>query len=226
MKITKTGILKSIFTTIISRAFIITPVLYFLFFSPLSAQRFQGGVFAGLTASQVDGDSHAGFDKLGLQGGVFVNTRFNHNFGARLEIRYAGKGARKPTSSDDTEVYKLALHYIDLPLMATYTFKKKVIFDLGIVPGYLFAKNGEDNGGRLPDEFLIEFKKIDIAWMVGVNYKITKNIIVNVRYSYSLLPINDNVHAISNYGPIGNLFGYNTGDYNNYLTFGLYYQIY
>ncbi len=192
----------------------------------VSAQRFQGGLLGGFTASQVDGDSYAGFDKLGLQGGVFVNINFRNNFGAQMEIRYAGKGARKPTSSEDTEVYKLALHYIDLPLMATYTFRKKVVFDLGIVPGYLFAKNGEENGGPVDESWFVGFKKTDIAWMVGVNYKITGNIFVNLRYSYSLTAINDNVHAISSYGPIGNLFGYNSGDYNNYLTLGVYYQIY
>jgi hypothetical protein len=194
-------------------------------FDPLSAQRFQGGLLAGVTASQVDGDSYAGFNKLGLQGGVFVNAHLKNNFGAQLEIRYAGKGARKPTSSDDTEIYKLALHYIDLPLMVTYTFRKKVVFDLGIVPGYLFARNGEENGGPVDESWFVGFKKTDIAWMVGVNYKINKYILVSLRYSYSLLSINENVHALSSYGPIGNLFGYNNGDYNNYLTLGLYYQI-
>ncbi|MBN2273190.1 MAG: PorT family protein [Bacteroidales bacterium] len=201
-------------------------IVLILSFYPLSAQRFQGGVLAGVTASQVDGDSYGGFNKIGLQGGVFVNTRFKYNFGAQLEIRYAGKGARKPTSSEDTEVYKLALHYIDLPLMLTYTFKKKVIFDLGIVPGYLFAKNGEDNGGRLPQDFLVDYNIIDIAWLAGVNYKITENFIVNARYSYSLMSIHTYQNLYSNYGWIGNLFGYNTGDYNNYLTFGIYYQFY
>ena len=195
-------------------------------FNLVSAQRFQGGLLGGFTASQVDGDSYAGFDKLGLQGGVFINISFRNNFGAQMEIRYAGRGARKPTSSEDTEVYKLALHYIDLPLMATYTFRKKVVFDLGIVPGYLFARNGEENGGPVDESWFVGFKKTDIAWLVGVNYKITENIFVNVRYSYSLTAINDNVHAISSYGPIGNLFGYNSGDYNNYLTLGVYYQIY
>jgi opacity protein-like surface antigen len=195
-------------------------------FDPLSAQRFQGGLLAGVTASQVDGDSYAGFNKLGLQGGVFVNAHLKNNFGAQLEIRYAGKGARKPTSSDDTEIYKLALHYIDLPLMATYTFRKKVIFNLGIVPGYLFAKNGEDSDGPVEQERFVDFKKMDIAWLAGVNYKITRNILVNVRYSYSLRSINDREETYDQYGPIGRLFGYTNGDYNNYLTLGFYYQIY
>lgn len=192
----------------------------------LSAQRFSGGVLAGLTASQVDGDSYGGYNKIGFQGGVFVCTDFRKNFGARMEIRYAGRGAQKVTTADDTEVYKLALHYIDLPLMATYTLRKKVIFDLGIVPGYLFAKNGEDSGGKLPQEFLVDFKRFDLAWLAGVNYRITKNLSVNLRYSYSLLSINDFQDRTGIYSWVGNLFGYRTGDYNNYLTLGICYQLY
>jgi Outer membrane protein beta-barrel domain len=201
-------------------------VLLVLSVFPLSAQRFGGGLLAGMTASQVDGDTYSGYNKLGFQGGVFVSTDFQKNFGAQMEIRYAGKGAQKVTSPEDPEVYKLTLHYIDLPLMATYTLKKKVVFDLGFVPGYLFAKNGEDSGGPLPQEFLVKFNKMDIAWLIGVNYRITKNIKVNFRYSYSLMSINDFTDTSAIYTWFGNFVGYHTGDYNNYLTFGFYFQIY
>jgi hypothetical protein len=195
-------------------------------FANASAQRFQGGLLAGITASQVDGDSYGGYNKIGLQGGVFVSTTFKHNFGAQLEIRYAGRGAQKITTNEDPEVYKLALHYIDLPLMVNYTIIKKVTLDLGIVPGYLFAKSGKDSGGKLPQEFLVKFKKVDIDWLAGINYKITDNFIINLRYSYSLRSINDFKDTSGSYSWIGNLFGYRTGDYNNYLTMGLYYKIY
>jgi opacity protein-like surface antigen len=193
---------------------------------PVSAQRFEGGLLAGMTASQVDGDSYSGYNKLGFQGGVFVSTAFNKNFGAQMEIRYAGKGAQKVTTTDDPVVYKLTLHYIDLPLMATYTLKKKIVFDLGFVPGYLFAKNGKDSGGPMPQEFLVEFKKMDIAWLIGINYRITENLKVNFRYSYSLMSINDFDGASGIYTWFGNFVGYRTGDYNNYLTMGVYFQIY
>lgn len=68
-----------------------------IIFSPLllQSQNFKGGLIGGLTASQVDGDSYAGFDKLGIHGGVFVNTGFSELWGFQLEIKYAGRGARK-----------------------------------------------------------------------------------------------------------------------------------
>ena len=64
------------------------------------AQRFKGGVLLGICASQVDGDTYGGFDKVGLQGGVFVNTKFTKYWGAQMEIQYNAKGARKKTSND------------------------------------------------------------------------------------------------------------------------------
>ncbi len=190
----------------------------------LSAQRFTGGLMAGLSASQVDGDSYAGFDKVGLQGGVFVYTLFTENFGAQMEIKYTGKGARKKTNDEDPAVYKLALHYIDLPLMVFYRAKSKYIFEAGLVPAYLFEAVGEDSGGKLPQEYMTEFKKFDLSWLIGFRYQVNKNISAGMRYSYSLISINEYPYTPPYYTWIGNLFGYNIGDYNNYLTFGIYYQ--
>jgi len=190
------------------------------------SQRFNGGILAGVTASQVDGDSYAGFDKLGLLGGVFVNTTLVNNIGAQIEIKYTGRGARKKTSEEDPDIYKVSLHYIDIPVMLNLTVKEKIVTEAGLVTGYLFAASGEDNGGKLPAESLAEFNKFDIAWLIGFRYKITDNISAGMRYSYSLRSVRDYANTAANYSWIGNLFGYNIGDYNNYLTFGLYFQFY
>jgi opacity protein-like surface antigen len=189
-----------------------------------SAQRFNGGALVGICASQVDGDTYAGFDKVGLQGGVFVNTKFTKAWGAQMEIKYNAKGARKKTSKDDPEKYSLTLHYIDLPLMINFTVMDKFILDAGFVPGYLFAKNGEKGEFKIPDEDISSFKKVDFSWLLGLNYKITDNFIANIRYSYSLFSIRDYENVNANYGIIAQIFGYTNGDYNNFLTMGIYYQ--
>lgn len=190
----------------------------------ISAQRFNGGALLGISASQVDGDTYAGFDKVGLQGGVFVNTKFSDAWGAQMELKYNAKGARKKTSDTDPETYSLTLHYIDFPVMANYTIREKFIIDAGMVPGYLFSKKGEENGIDFTDEEISAFKKFDLSWLVGFNYKITSNFIVNLRYSYSLLSIRDYENIDANYSIIAQLFGYTSGDYNNYLTMGIYFQ--
>jgi opacity protein-like surface antigen len=201
-------------------------VVIALFIIPviISAQRFNGGALLGICASQVDGDTYAGFDKVGLLGGVFVNTKFTKVWGAQMEIKYNAKGARKKTSESDPETYSLTLHYIDLPLMANFTIQEKFIIDAGFVPGYLFAKNMEKGEFKVSGEEIKAFKKVDISWLLGLNYKITDNFIANIRYSYSLFSIRDYENVNANYGIIAQIFGYTNGDYNNFLTMGIYYQ--
>lgn len=201
-------------------------VIAFILFFPfmLQAQRFNGGVLLGLTASQVDGDSYAGFDKVGLQGGVFVNTFFSRYAGIQMEIKYTGRGARKKTTEEDPAVYKLTLHYIDIPVMMLFKIKEKFILEAGFVTGYLFAAGGEDSGGKIDKDYLVDFNKVDLDWMLSIRYKVTDNLSAGFRYAYSLFSITDIPHDNPSYGVIANLFGYNTGDYNNYLSFGVYYQ--
>jgi opacity protein-like surface antigen len=188
-------------------------------------QTFHGGITAGITASQVDGDSYAGFDKLGLQGGVFVSTALTGYLNAHLEIRYASRGARNPASEDNTGEYRLGLHYIDLPVLCALKIYKFGCVEAGLVPGYLFAAQGEDEAGELPKDYLIEFRKFDLGTLLGIRINLTEKISGNLRYSYSIFSIRDLESAGSYYSWFGKIFGHSRGDFNNYLTLGINYQI-
>jgi len=189
------------------------------------SQTFHGGLVFGFTASQVDGDSYAGFDKAGLQGGVFVNTALTSYLDAQLEIKYTGRGARNPASEDNTGFYKLSLHYIDLPVLLALKIKQFGSVELGLVPGYLFAAQGEDDDGKLPEEYLVEFKKFDLGTLVGIDINILPKLSLNLRYSYSILSIRDIDTAGAYYSWFGQLFGNSGGDFNNYLSFGICYLL-
>jgi opacity protein-like surface antigen len=185
------------------------------------AQIFHGGVLLGFTASQVDGDSYAGYDKLGLQGGVFIKTSLAKNLDARQEIRYASRGARNPASDDNTGSYFLALHYIDLPVSAAIKIKEYGSFEIGMIPGYLFAVNGEKDNGILVDSF----HKFDLGTLIGIHVNITEKISLNARYSYSIFSIRDREEAGFYYSWFGKIFGHSRGDFNNYLGMAIHYQI-
>jgi len=185
------------------------------------AQIFHGGVLLGITASQVDGDSYAGYDKLGLQGGVFIKTSLAKSLDARLEIRYASRGARNPASDDNTGSYFLALHYIDLPVSAAIKIKEYGSFEIGLIPGYLFTVNGEKDNGILVDSF----HSFDLGTLFGIQVNFTEKIALNVRYSYSIFSIRDREEAGYYYSWFGKIFGHSRGDFNNYLTMALCYQI-
>lgn len=208
------------YTTLTISAILVINITY-----TAKSQPFHGGLVMGITASQVDGDSYAGFNKVGMHGGVFVNVMFTRVLGAQLEIKYTGRGAGKPVTSEDPEVYKLNLHYIDLPLMMDIVIKERFVIEAGLVPGYLFSASGEDSGGKLPKDFLVDFHKFDLGTLLGLRFKIIDKLYVAARHSYSLRSIRDIETAGAYYTWLGNLFGYRKGDYNNYLSFALYYQI-
>lgn len=189
------------------------------------AQSFQGGLLAGINGSQVDGDSYAGYDKAGFQGGVFVRYDLTPRFTTGLEIKYSGRGARNPASEDNTGSYKLSLHYIDVPVTALYHLKDWVGIEIGLVPGYLFAIGGEDDAGTLPDEFLVDFRKFDLGTLIGIQARITPALTVFFRHSYSLISIRDLETAGAYYSWFGKLFGHSSGDYNNYLSLGIQYLL-
>jgi hypothetical protein len=196
---------------------------YFLLISTLTlvSQPFHGGLLAGFIASQVDGDSYAGYNKAGLQGGVFVSVDLIKNLGARLEIKYAARGARNHLTEGNANIYVLRLNYIDLPLMATLKIKNLGSLELGVVPGYLFSAGGEDNNGKMPKNFLVDFRKFDMGTLFGANINIIPKISIDLRYSYSIFSIRDLESAGSYYSWFGKLFGNSRGDFNNYLSFSV-----
>jgi hypothetical protein len=197
----------------------------FLCFSLSHAQNFTGGILLGVTASQVDGDSYSGYNKPGLQGGVFISTGLLPYLDARLEIKYSSRGARNPASDDNTGAYKLSLHYIDVPVMAVIKIKKFGGIELGLIPGYLFAASGEDDAGKFSAEYLVAFRKFDLGTLLGANINLSKRISLSIRYSYSIFSIRDLETAGAYYSWFGKIFGHSRGDFNNCITLGLNYEI-
>jgi hypothetical protein len=208
----------------VKQLYILTFILL-LFCQSIQSQTFHGGFFAGISASQVDGDSYAGYNKAGAVAGVFISTRLYANLGARLEFRYAARGAKNKTSDDNTGLYQLGLHYIDIPVMLTYSVKKIGEVKIGLIPGYLFSARGEDDNGKLPDDYLVEFNKFDLGSLIGISINLMPKIALDFNYSYSILSIRNQNSEGSYYSWFGKLFGNSTGDYNNYIIIGLNYLI-
>lgn len=202
-------------------------IITILFFSgsALFSQPFHGGLIAGFTASQVDGDSYSGYNKPGIQAGVFISFELLPWLDTRMEIKYTSRGAREPAADDNTGSYLLGLHYIDIPVMASLKYRKIGAFELGLISGYLFKAAGEDDAGKLPEEYLVDFHKFDLGLLIGADVNITQKIAVNIRYSYSICSIRDLDSAGSYYSWFGKLFGHSKGDFNNYLALGISYRI-
>jgi hypothetical protein len=193
-------------------------ILGFLLFLPLFSfsQQFEGGAVAGLSASQVDGDTYWGFNKLGLLGGGWVRRMFTYTVGGQLEVRYIMKGAYESENVKDAIYYKLVLHYADVPVLVNYHYRERVLFELGLSPEFLVYNREEDQYGQTPED-APPFHLFNLSAIGGIGYVFLERFTANIRYNYSVIPIRE--HAS------GQTYLLNRGQYNNVLTFSIYYQI-
>ncbi len=173
---------------------------------------FNAGVFGGLIASQVDGDWFTGYNRLGIQTGIFTNYMFSDNMGYQLEIKYIQKGSKNVNQKAGT-YFELKLDYIEIPVMLNYKLDKKMYVEGGIGIAYLIRAL-EDRDGAGYTNYDPPFEKYDISAIGGFNYMLSDNLIGNIKYSYSILPIRPN--------PGNQAYWANQGSYNNLLSMALY----
>jgi hypothetical protein len=170
---------------------------------PLHAQHFKGGVVAGINGCQVDGDNHAGYNKLGLMAGAFVAYPLSENFDLQMELKYMGKGAKKKTTAIDLSQYKSSLNYIDIPVLLRLNTRIKIGWEMGLSFNYLFSSSEEDENGDLPPEGSMDFKPFELSYLIGVKYDLTTKWSAGLRYSYSLLSIVNDSKAYNNLFSLG-----------------------
>ena len=182
------------------------------------SQRFNGGIHAGISATQVSGDEQAGFNKAGIYGGGYVNLYFSKKSSVQLELNFIQKGSRKNPKPDngDYSKYLCRLNYVEMPLMYKLDIAKWLTFEIGIAAAYLVQSSEEDQNGSVSP--YLQFKKYEISLIGGAYYNFATHFMVNVRYenTFPLLPIRQHASRAS--------YNLNKGQYNSVLVFSLQYQ--
>jgi hypothetical protein len=180
------------------------------------SQQFEGGILGGLTASQIDGDSYSGYNKVGIQAGAWVQRLFTYTIAGQLELRYVQKGSLHTNKPNDPVYYKCVLHYIDLPIMAQYIYNEKVVFELGIGPEFLVSGKEFDAYSELPEREPY-FHSFTMSAIAGIGYTFWNVLTFSARFNYSIIPIRDH--------PSGQSYLLNQGQYSHVLSFAVYYKI-
>jgi hypothetical protein len=197
-------------------------------FNFIQAQRFEGGILGGLTASQVDGDTYSGFHQVGIHFGGFTRTQFNPRWAGQMELKYSARGASRAVfTEEEISNYNLKLRYVSIPVVVQFFLTDNVFFDGGISPAYLVNRVWHDSSGKLEEDEIKEkgdFRKFDLDGILGINYVLNKNVSLSIRYAYSIIPIRKRLTGNAWYGLLARMIGYTEGDYNNFLTFGVYYN--
>ncbi len=155
----------------------------------LPAQRFDASVLAGFNMSQIDGDNLAGYNKLGVNAGLGVDTRINDYFGLGLELLYVQKGSRSSSSQMAAgQSVKLSTTYAEIPVLFRYHDKNGAIFGLGLSYSALLGFTQWENGSQVaPVDSLLG--KNDIQSLAEFSFHIKKHWAASARIGYSFLPI-------------------------------------
>jgi len=152
-------------------------------------QKFNAGLFGGVTASQVDGDFYSGFKKLGLTSGLYVNREISSSFYWQVEIKWVMRGAYEgPSDSDPNFLHKSVYHYIEFPLSVGYIWNDKVQVEGGFSPELLLKvkfwdQDGIQNPSSYPDN-----RTFGLSVFAGIHYWFTPVTSVGIRYTYSAFP--------------------------------------
>lgn len=177
----------------------------------VSAQEFSGGFYGGLVATQVDGDSYGGYNKLGLTFGVFASNKFSDEWGFQAEIKYTEKGSHKGTSPNNPVFYSLKLSYMEVPFRFNYFLNEKVTFGIGSAFGYLTSskEDADGQGYTYPDPAV---RTMEFSAFGTVSYALTDHISAEFRAQYSMVSVQKHdivTFFFSRHGMFNNVLGLN-----------------
>ena len=195
-----------------------TLVILFLFPTILFSQNFRGGIFLGLSMSQIDGDTYSGYHKPGLIVGASVDKAFTEKFSMVMELKFLQKGSRASYNIDTEsgEYYKAVINYMQIPLLLQYRFWDNFWAEAGFGFAYRISEKEEDDYGKISS---IAFQPIEISGILGVAYDIpTTYLRVGIRHANSIFP----ARKIKDYKNYNGLYN-RTAQYNRNFEFALTY---
>ncbi|MBN2166374.1 MAG: PorT family protein [Marinilabiliaceae bacterium] len=201
----------------------------FLLISIVNGQDFYAGPLLGASFSQVDGDTYAGFNKVGIKLGGFVGRQIWDDWEVQMEIMYVQKGSRHAPDIENGDYadYEIRLEYIEIPLLLRYNYKR-VFFEGGLSYGSLLSSAEYDMGENFEDlygsENIVPFQSNEFATHFGIGYCVTERLKVNMRFSYSInrirIPFDGEIKV---YEPH---WGRKTGQYNDVISVALSYNLF
>lgn len=196
-------------------------IIFIIFFTTVtyfsgSAQRFNGGILAGLSGSEISGDRLEGPNKAGIYAGGFVNFYFTERSSIQMELDFIQKGSRKNPDTINYESYILRINYVELPVHYKYDFGERWTLETGLSLGVLISKYEEVNE-IVQENVYPAFKDRDLSFNIGLFYSLIERLRLNIRYSNSILAVRPHSG--------GQTYRWNKGQYNEVLSFTLHYDL-
>ncbi|MDX2134036.1 MAG: porin family protein [Saprospiraceae bacterium] len=167
----------------------------------LAQQRFTGGLVVGLTASQIDGDESAGYNKLGLMGGGRAGILLSERWESSLELLFVQRGAQNELvqNNPDQAYYSATLNYIEVPIQihfkdwlaedADNNAFYRMYFNAGFSYARLMGTTVEDDLSAISTVVPDYLNKNDFSILLGATFFANRHLGFNFRWVRSLAPI-------------------------------------
>jgi len=164
------------------------------FWSHAQPETIKSKLILGILGAQIDGDQLGGFDKPGLVAGMAMEMKIAKRFSVQPEIVYNQKGARSNSKSLYFAIIRLS--YINLNGVVNLYLRDNIALQGGLSYGVLFRAKADGGGGFIDASKV--YKKGDLGYLVGIDYRFTPKTSVNIRLEYSLGSINEIVPQYNN----------------------------
>lgn len=151
----------------------------------------------GANASQIAGDLLAGFDKVGLHGGLRGTASLSEKAGLSVELLYSGRGSRPDIFNDiaDPDI-NITLRYLELPVyltMSDWYDQEQGYYKAYAAGGFSYGRLIESStfdhfntGDADLDLLAKEFNQNDISWLFGFGFRLSRHFIISARYTRSI----------------------------------------
>ena len=158
---------------------------------------FQMGFKAGLNASQIWGDGYAGFNKIGGYAGFSLSQEWKPQWKWSFEMLYHNKGSVQPPKNGNL-FHKIALHYVEVPLLINYTFNNydKFSIEAGAIAGYLFSQRYGISRGQTFPYVNPPFNALEVGVFFGGLYQYSDKLSFVLRSQRSVTRIAGNLATI------------------------------
>lgn len=161
-------------------------------------QRFKAGITAGLNAAQIRGDASAGYNKLGIVGGLRAIAVFTDRTDLTIELTFSQRGSRN--DPNEAQLIQIDLNYVEVPFI--YHYKDwlheegdyyRVQAAVGLTFSRLLKAEHDDRIGNVVEK-TSDFKSNDIGLLLGAEFFINKHWSISGRWnsSFNLLSEGNN----------------------------------
>ncbi|WP_282079170.1 porin family protein [Aquimarina algiphila] len=157
-------------------------IIIVLGLSNVNAQEIKFGVKAGLNLAFITGDNAKNIDpNTDFHFGALAEIKVSNKFSLQPELLYSGQGFNTNIDSEG----RIALNYLNIPLMAKYYVTERLSLEAGPQVGFLLStKGGAESNKDL-------YKTMDFGVNFGLGYTLDNGIYFSARYNLGLSNIND-----------------------------------